>query len=241
MKKPVDMSQALTVAALSIVAAGIVGSAIMTARPAHSNSAFAQASRQPCAACHLPGRETDAPNSGFTPNGQSVYSAFVGTCNYHMDCAVGTAFPGATGSPQAPAYNQQPPLPTQPQPQPGFQPPQPGFQPQPQPGFQPQPQPGFQPQPQPGFQPQPQPAFNPPRAPDGTTATQAGLARFDDTCGFQSDFFVVRLAGNPNNLLRFMLKNGHKVHIDVPVGSVYAAQCGQYPGANASYAFIRLD
>jgi hypothetical protein len=218
MTKSVTLRTALKVAALSGVVAGIVGSTVFLAQPAHANSAFAQASRQPCAACHLPGRETDAPNSGFNPAGQSVYSAFVGTCNYHIDCAINMAFPGGAAPPQAPAYNQQPPV----------QPP-------------PQPQPGFQPQPQPGFQPQPQPASNPPRAPDGTTATQAGLARFDDTCNFQGNFFVVRIAGNPNNLLRFMLKNGHKVHIDVPVGSVYAAQCGQFPGANAGYAFIRLD
>jgi len=93
----------LTLGGLAVCAMGMLFVAV---QPAAANSAFAKASAMPCSACHEPGRETDAPNSGFTANGQTVYSAFTGSCNYHMDCAISAAF-GNSPSP-TPSYNAQP-------------------------------------------------------------------------------------------------------------------------------------
>ena len=85
------------------------------------------------------------------------------------------------------------------------------------------------------------PAGNSQSAADGTTRTQAGMARFDDNCSGSPDFFIIRVGGSASNEIRFELRNGHKVHIQVPTGAVYAGQCGSFPGSNHRFDFIRLD
>ena len=87
-----------------------LGLALFAAQPAAANPAFAKAASKPCGACHQPGQETDAPQSGFTANGQTVYNAFIGSCNYHMDCAIQSAFGSAAPSDNGPqrSYNSAP-------------------------------------------------------------------------------------------------------------------------------------
>ena len=60
---------------------------------AWSNSAFAEASRKPCSACHMDGQETDG-RRGLSQTGLTVYEAFRDTnrCNYVMRCAIDAAF-----------------------------------------------------------------------------------------------------------------------------------------------------
>ena len=77
-------------------------------------------------------------------------------------------------------------------------------------------------------------------AADGTTRTQAGMAKFEDSCD-SGDYYIIRIGGSPSNAVRFMLKNGHKVHIEVPVDSTYASQCGGFAGADGQYEYINLE
>ncbi len=63
--------------------------------PALSNSAFAEASRKPCSACHIEGQETDG-RRGLNQTGLTVYESFRDNnrCNYVMRCAIDAAFGG---------------------------------------------------------------------------------------------------------------------------------------------------
>ena len=176
-----------------VIAAGIVGLGLAMAQPAHANSAFAQASGgKPCGTCHLPGRETDAPQSGFTTTGQAVHDSFHGTCNYHMDCAINAAFGNAApAAPAAPATLVAP-------------------------------------------------AANTQSAPDGTTLTQSGRARFRDFCN-DTSFFILRPTGDRGNQVLFQLKNGHIVHFEVAMGATFASRCGGWPDSNGAFKSIKLE
>jgi hypothetical protein len=154
--------------------------ALLGANTASANPVFAQTAQQPCSTCHQPGMETNAPKSGFTPVGQSIYNAFStpGTnCSYNISAAVGSQL-SVSGAPIAACvwkgapptsspYPQSQPMPyAPPQPAPYSQPqPNPYQQPQPNPYGQPQPAPYQQPQPNPYQQPQPSPYGQPQPAP----------------------------------------------------------------------------
>lgn len=93
---------------------------------------------------------------------------------------------------------------SQPAPQPAPQPYQPPYQPQP-----------YQPQPQ-RYQPQPAPAA-------------VFMYRFYDHCSGSDSYFVVRPGGSPQRAVRFMLKHGHEMHIEIPYGTQWVSACGGWP------------
>ena len=66
------------------------------------------------------------------------------------------------------------------------------------------------------------------------------MAKFEDQCS-NGNYFAVRWGGDPNAAIRFMLKNGHKVHIEVPAGSTYAASCGGWPDNGGRFDYINLE
>lgn len=85
------------------IATATLGLLVVIAQPASANPAFAAAARQPCSACHISGREMEAPNSGYTPVGQAVYNEFIGNCSYKMDCAIAAGFGGSSTGPRTTA------------------------------------------------------------------------------------------------------------------------------------------
>jgi hypothetical protein len=229
--------------------------------PAAANPAFAQAAQQPnCSTCHQPGLEKSAPNAGFTPTGQAIYNAFVtaGTsCSYSIDKAVSSQLPVngapvmpctyAGGAPAPQANQMQTPYPSpqpypapspyqQPQPSPYAQPqqqPSPYPQSAPYPQSQPQPQPYQQQQPYPQPQPYAQPQlYQPPSGPKIYTFT-------DSSCAFSKSYFVVRLGNDPNNVMRFYLKNSHSVRVRGPYGTTFAMACGGWPNENGNFSAVQ--
>ena len=75
----------------------------------------------------------------------------------------------------------------------------------------------------------PQPAPYYPQA-----APSYGKAKFEDFC-FGNSYFVVRVGGAPNHLVRFKLDLGSKVHVELPGGSTFVSQCGGYPSTNGMF------
>jgi hypothetical protein len=87
------------------------------------------------------------------------------------------------------------------------------------------------------YYPQQQPA---PYYPQAAPSYHYGKAKFEDFC-FGNSYFVVRVAGAPNHLIRFKLDLGSKVHIELPDGSTFASQCGGYPSPNGATNPVGFD
>lgn len=75
-------------------------------------------------------------------------------------------------------------------------------------------------------------------APIPSTARDAP-AKFEDSCGGQS-FFIIRRGGS-NQIIRFRLDLGEKVHFWLPAGSTFAQQCGDYPSENSFFNLVRFE
>jgi len=220
--------------------------------PAAANPAFAQsAGGAPCSTCHMPGQETSAPGAGFTQQGQSVYQAFQSqgtSCYQNINNAVSSVLSGTAcmpvSQPGPNPYSQPAPYPQpapyqQPAPYPQQQPspyPAPGPYSQPAPYPQPapytQPAPYQQPYQQPYAQPAPYPQTQPFQQPGGPR-----LIKFSDSsCPFSQSYFVVRLGGDPNNVMRFYLKNSHSIRIHAFPGTTFVMACGGWPNENGNYS-----
>jgi hypothetical protein len=66
------------------------------------------------------------------------------------------------------------------------------------------------------------------------------MAKFESGCSGDSDF-VIREMGYPDNVIRFTLASGQKVHFQIPMGSTYSMSCGGWPTNNASWSTIRYE
>jgi hypothetical protein len=190
----------------------------LTAAPqrAEATPLFAQQTGKDCSTCHQPGRELEGP-AGLNPTGTTFLDTYK-RCNYQITCAL-AALP-ALAPPQT--FN-------------GTSGPQPAA---PYPSYL-QPAPAY-PQPAPAY-PQAAPAYQPaPYYPQAAPSYHYGKAKFEDFC-FGNSYFVVRVAGAANHLVRFKLDLGSKVHIELPDGSTFASQCGGFPSPNGATNPVGFD
>lgn len=69
---------------------------------------------------------------------------------------------------------------------------------------------------------------------------QLAMAKFESGC-FGDSYFVIREMGYSDNIIRFTLGMGQKIHFQIPAGSTYAMSCNGWPGGNSSWNSIRYD
>jgi hypothetical protein len=220
---------------ISLAGSALALASLTVVPSANANTAFALAAGGvPCSSCHQPGKETEAPNpSSFNQNGAQVYYYFstpLDPCHMNIDCAVKKVFSGMQQQPAPqPSYQPQPNYSQQQQP--NYQA-QPNYPPQQQPNYQPQP--SYPQQQQPNYQAQPNYGPQPNRQAQQNYGPQPMfMNRFFDHCGGSDSYFIVKLNGGRE--ARFILKNGHDVHIEIPVGALWISSCGGWPSENGSW------
>ena len=74
-----------------------------------------------------------------------------------------------------------------------------------------------------------------------STQYKGGIATFSADCGGQSRYITLRFQGLGSFQLPLVLDPGTHVHLYVPQGATFAADCGRLPHDNENFNYITLD
>jgi hypothetical protein len=74
-----------------------------------------------------------------------------------------------------------------------------------------------------------------------STQYKGGIATFSADCGAQARFITLRFNGLGSFQLPLVLDPGTHVHIYVPQGATFAADCGHLPADNENFSYVNLD